>query len=496
MRSTITAVFALLVCLLSAGDVVGAGKKSIGTVPQSGEQILSDYGLSGHSGWMLVDLETGAILDQSNADRAFAPASVAKLPTAAFALDALGPDHRFTTEVVGTGPVVDGRLKGDLILKGGGDPELDTDALMPLVTQLREQGITGIDGSFGVDATALPQVAEIETTQAVDAAYNPSVSGLNLNFNRVHLKWDARKGRERISVKAAALKFSPDVERVSVALNDDPKAPVFALQNVDGREAWQMARWAFRGSAGRWLPVKDPASYTGEVFRTLSAQSGLDIPTAAPIKAPMDAVTLATHESRPLGEIVRSMLRYSTNITAEATGTAATRTVGIDAGSLPASANTMNAWASIVAGFEINDPGFRFVNHSGLTLDSRVSPRRMVELLEAIGRRSPDSGSAHARLPGSIAGYLRPYNVAAKSFPLDYKKLDVAAKTGTMSYIRGLAGYIATPKGRKLAFAIFSNDLARRSGGAEKVNRRWMNKARGFERSLIRNWVLKYDKTG
>ena len=162
MRSRLTVFLAFLVCFFAAADPGHADRKQIAPVPQSGEQIRSELGLSGSSGWMLVDLDTGEVLDQSNADRGFAPASVAKLPTAAFALDALGPDHRFTTEIVGTGPVVNGRLQGDLILKGGGDPELDTDALMPMVTRLREQGITGIDGRFGVDATALPQIAEIE----------------------------------------------------------------------------------------------------------------------------------------------------------------------------------------------------------------------------------------------------------------------------------------------------------------------------------------------
>ena len=118
----------------------------------------------------------------------------------------------------------------------------------------------------------------------------------------------------------------------------------------------------------------------------------------------------------------------------------------------------------------------------------------MVELLAALGRRSPQNGLAHSRLPGGIAGYLRSYNVSAEAFPLDYDNLEVVAKTGTMSYVRGLSGYIATPKGRRLAFAIFSNDLPRRTGGAERVNKRWMGRARGFERSLIRNWVLKHDR--
>jgi D-alanyl-D-alanine carboxypeptidase/D-alanyl-D-alanine-endopeptidase (penicillin-binding protein 4) len=80
--------------------------------------------------------------------------------------------------------------------------------------------------------------------------------------------------------------------------------------------------------------------------------------------------------------------------------------------------------------------------------------------------------------------------VAAKSIPLDYRHLDIVAKTGTMDYVRGLAGYIATPSGRRLAFAIFSNDLDRRVPGVQRINRRWMARARVFERSLIRNWVL------
>ncbi|MEM9063635.1 MAG: D-alanyl-D-alanine carboxypeptidase/D-alanyl-D-alanine-endopeptidase [Pseudomonadota bacterium] len=484
-----------VVSVLGAVDAnAQAKRKPIGPVVQSGTQIRSELGLTGQSGWMLVDLKTGEVLDQKNGDRAFVPASVAKLPTAAFALDALGPDHRFTTEVLGTGTVSDGRLNGDLILKGGGDPELDTDALQVLTERLRAQGVQSVSGRFGVDSTALPHVPQIEVTQAVDASYNPSVSGLNLNFNRVHLKWDARNGRQNLSVEAASERLSPQVDGVRVALNDSPNAPLFEYRQSAARETWLMARRAFRGRAARWLPVKDPASYAGEVFRTVAGQSGVTLPVASDLRGPDGARVLARHQSRPVGDIVRDMLRYSTNVTAEVTGTSATRAVGIEAGDLRDSAKVMNSWASIVAGFDIGDPGFAFVNHSGLTLQSRVSPRRMVELLTTLARRAPDPGKAHGRLPGGIAGYLRPHNVAAKSFPLNYDRLAVVAKTGTMSYVRGLAGYVATPGGRQFAFAIFSNDLARRSGGAEKVNRRWMSRAKGFERALIRNWVLKFDR--
>ncbi len=460
---------------------------------QSGEEIRAALGPSGVSGWMAIDLDTGAVVDQGNAGRSFAPASVAKLPTAAFALDALGADYRFETRVLAGGPIRKGHVEGDLILQGGGDPELDTDALLPLVIELAARGITGVRGGLLADGSGLPQVSEITRAQEIDAAYNPSVSGLNLNFNRVHVKWDARKGHERLSVEAAAVRLSPVVEIVRVALAPGPGAPLFAFREEDGNELWQMAREAYRGEAARWLPVKRPETYAAEVFRKLAGDRGIELERARPGRAPAGADVLAVHRSRPLAEILREMLRHSTNLTAEVTGSAATRAVGMQARSLADSAAVMNAWAGSVAGFPVGDPEFRLVNHSGLTLDSRISPRRMVGLLAALGRRSPGGSGANAGLPDGIAGYLRPHDVSAEGVALDYRRLEVVAKTGTMSYVRGLAGYVATPGGRRLAFAIFSNDLDRRGAGPERVDKAWMGRAKAFERALIRNWVMQID---
>jgi D-alanyl-D-alanine carboxypeptidase/D-alanyl-D-alanine-endopeptidase (penicillin-binding protein 4) len=184
------------------------------------------------------------------------------------------------------------------------------------------------------------------------------------------------------------------------------------------------------------------------------------------------------------------MLRYSTNLTAEMVGLAASRAGGATPETLAASAEAMNAWAAGVAGFPPGDPGFRLTNHSGLAADSRVSPRRFVEFLTAMAKRQPAEGTRHPRLPGGVIDMLKDYNVAARSIKLDYAHLNITAKTGTMDYVRGLAGYIATPSGRRLVFAIFSNDLDRRQPGVQRINKRWMARARVFERSLIRNWVL------
>ena len=464
------------------------------TVQRSGEAVRKTSPMSGVSGWMVVDLDTGRVLDEANGAMAFAPASVAKLPTAAFALDVLGPDHRFETRVLATGPVKAGRIEGDLVLSGGGDPELDSDAVLPLVDAVAGKGVRAIAGRFLADGSALPQIAEIEPTQSVHAAYNPSVSGLNLNYNRVHVEWDARNGRSDLAVVAASRNVRPEVEAVRVAVAETRGEPLFALSMTDGEESWQMAREAFRGKAARWLPVKRPESYAGDVFRQLAAQRGLVLPRQMAGHAGPGASVLAVHHSRPLGEILRAMLRYSTNLTAEVAGTAAARTRASGVTTLADSAAVMNAWAAGVAGFAPGDPEFRFANHSGLSVDNRVSPRRMVELLRALAARPAPPGAAHPRIPGAIAGYLSDREVADKETPLDYGALDVVAKTGTMNYVRGLAGYIATPGGRRLAFAIFSNDLDRRVEGGQAIDRRWLNRARHFERELIRLWVIEADR--
>ena len=493
--ATTTLAAALVTLLFSSASAAGPAGSPV-PVPRPDRSAQSTAARtpaqrhSGISGWMVVDLDTGEVLDQYQADTPFAPASVAKLPTTLYALDRLGPDYRFETRVAIAGQVRGETLEGDLILLGGGDPELDTDALLPLVTQVRERGFRNVTGHFLVDGSAGPQLAAIDAGQPVDAAYNPSLSGLNLNFNRVRLKWDARGAARVLRVSAKAVRLDPEVAGVRVALAGTPGAPMFSHSLEGGAEIWRMSKRGFRGKGARWLPVRQPELYAGEVFQALAETYGITLEPAHKGLVPEGAVVIARHQSRRLAPMLKSMLRYSTNLTAEMAGLAASRAGGLEPGSLAASAAAMNAWAAEAVGFAPGDPGFRLVNHSGLTADSRVSPRRFVEFLAAMARRHPEKSKRYPRLPGGLTDLLRGYNVAARSIDLDYRRLDIAAKTGTMDYVRGLAGYIATPSGRRLAFAIFSNDLARRQPGVQRINRRWMARARAFERALIRNWVL------
>ncbi|HUF86104.1 MAG TPA: D-alanyl-D-alanine carboxypeptidase/D-alanyl-D-alanine-endopeptidase [Thermohalobaculum sp.] len=448
---------------------------------------------SGVTGWMAVDLDTGAVIDARNPDHAFAPASVAKLPTAFHALERLGPEHRFETRLMATGPVQSGTLQGDLVLVGGGDPELDTDALVPLVAALAQQGIVRVAGRLVVDGSAALSVPAIDPDQPIDAAYNPALSGLSLNFNRVRLKWATRGTEQTLRVSALALRHDPEVSGVRVALAGASDAPLFSHALEDGTEVWRIRARDLRGKGERWLPVRRPELHAGEVLAKLAAAQGITLGAAVEGRAPAGARLIARVESRPLTQMVASMLRHSTNLTAELVGQAAARAGGRQPGSLAASGAATAAWAAGVAGFPAGDSGFRLANHSGLSQASRLSPRRMVELLAALARRQPGQGVRYKGLPGGVIDLLRDYNVAAKGVDIDFRRLEVAAKTGTMDYMRGLAGYIVTPGGRRLAFAVFSNDLERRRSGVSQIDRGWMARARAFERALVRNWVLALD---
>src|SRR6188768_2953042 len=89
--------------------------------------LAARHGFQSHDlGIVLFDPASGRVLLEHRGDAPFIPASTEKVPTALAALDTLGAGFRFATTLHAAGPVYDGVLKGDLVLRGGGDPQLDT----------------------------------------------------------------------------------------------------------------------------------------------------------------------------------------------------------------------------------------------------------------------------------------------------------------------------------------------------------------------------------
>lgn len=441
-------------------------------------QMIADAGLSGTVGVVLADTETGEVLDAHLPDIAVPPASVAKAVTSLYALEALGAGHRFRTRVLVTGPVVDGVLDGDLILAGGGDPNLLTDDLAELAQRLKDTGLQEVRGRFLVYDDALPNLDEIDESQLDHLGYNPAISGLNLNFNRVHFEWKQQGNDYDVSMDARSETLRPAVTIAQMQVIDRD-LPIYAYRERNGIDHWSVAKHALGRAGSRWLPVRQPARYAAEVFAILAQSHGIVLTPAVEVHVLPQAREITAFEGRPLDQLMRSMLRFSTNITAEATGLAATAARRGGPTPLRTSALMMSRWVERSAG-----SGVHFEDHSGLSDRSRLSPERMVRLLGADG------------VQDQLAPILKQHLfVDAKGRRLAEQPGLVHAKTGTLNFVTTLAGYVHNSAGRQMSFAIFAADLEARERGKMTGDERpagsisYNKKARNLQQVLLRRWV-------
>lgn len=464
----------------------GAGPAVISTravEPPSAALLMEEARLGGTVAYVVADGRSGQILESQRADAALPPASVAKTFTALYALDRLGPGFRFETRLVATGPVEGGVLRGDLILLGGGDPVLDTDALADLAAALAARGVRRVSGRFLVHGGGLPIVPTIDPDQPAHVGYSPAVAGLNLNHNRVRFEWKRAGEDYQITMEARTRRLSPPVALARMT-PVDRDGPLYGFDLRDGREEWTVMRGALGAGGSRWLPVRQPDLYAGDVFRTLALAEGVTLPTPARAAAMPGGAVLAAHQSPPLTTILRGMLRYSTNITAEAVGlTASLAEGGAAPRDLADSGRRMAAWAQATLGLE--DP--RFIDHSGLGAASRITARDMVRALARPGSRA------------ALWDILRPFPLRGLTETLQPSDaVKVLAKTGTLNFVSGLAGYVAAPGRDDLVFAIFAADMGRRDALslAERERppggRAWVGRARVLESRLIGRWNAIY----
>ena len=474
-----------------AGQAVGATVPGVSLRPvaRPGSAIARPTGLApliartGFEGtlcYAAVDLRSGSVIDAHAAGQTLPPASVAKALTAAFALDMLGPDHRFRTRVLATGPVRDGVVQGDLILAGGGNPTLDTDDMGDLAAQVAAAGITGITGAFRVHGAGLPVIDQIDPTQPVYVGYNPSVAGLNLNFNRVHFEWKRAQDGYATTMEARGIRFRTGVPTSRMEVVARP-APVYDYLRGDGHDAWSVASGALGREGARWLPVRDPLAYAGAAFAGLARQAGVTLPIPRIDAAAPRGTEIAAHESGPLRVILGGMMRWSTNLTAEVVGMAAARAyLGRAPDDLRASARAMGDWAR--ARYGLSD--IALVDHSGLGDRSRISATGMVRALRAI------------RQTHGIKPLMKPVPLRdSQGRPVENHPLTVRAKTGTLNFVSGLAGFVDLPDGREIVFAIFTADLDRRAALTRDQRdrppggRAWAGRSRRLQSGLIERWA-------
>ncbi|CCG07096.1 D-alanyl-D-alanine carboxypeptidase/D-alanyl-D-alanine endopeptidase [Pararhodospirillum photometricum] len=479
--------------------------------PLDADALIARYGFRPDQvGFAVFDPQANAWIETHMPDQPFLPASVSKVPTTVAALEMLGPTFRWQTRFVSAAPVVDGVLKGDLYLVGDGDPTLDGPTLARLVRGLEGAGIRAVQGNFYYDDTLVATGPVIEATQPDDLAYNPGYGALSLDFNRALLSWDPKAGPRFIEAGGTPV---GEGQRVRVARPGDPDAPPPGLrphfEGVQGvvpaslagaGEAWVLPS-SWKGTGSLWLPVKHPGAYTANAARVMIQRRGIALGSPRPAAAPPQARILAVIESAPLYDVVAKVLKTSNNLVAEMIGLATTRRLTGQVLPLAESAAVVNRlFAGSLAGVDWSS--FRLANHSGLSPESRATPRQIATILDYAQRHAFHGLDYAALLP------RRPWHNSdddegpAPGSVGTTGQVPVWAKTGTVYYGRGLAGFLVAGSGRLLTFAIFVSDFDKReafdrlnrhdSAADVRAARAWLGRARALERDLADLWRARH----
>ncbi|MBI3301502.1 MAG: D-alanyl-D-alanine carboxypeptidase/D-alanyl-D-alanine-endopeptidase [Deltaproteobacteria bacterium] len=461
------------------------------TPPPALERLPAHYGFADEDvGYLLFDPADGRLLTAHRADEPRIPASTTKVATLIAALQILGEDYRFETSLFTTGEVKANTLYGSLYLRGGGDPTLTTDDLREFVPALRRAGITRITGSFAFDESFLARTREINVEQPVAVSYNPGLSALSVNYNRIQLRWKHKPGGAAF---VTAVLSPADGGFVPVEAIDTSLLP----RGIDRRikflhDGTAMDRWllspALPAQGQVELPVKaDPGRLAAHLFRTLCRQQGIDLPVPQPATVPAGARILHTHWSEALPEIAAGVLRYSNNLSAELIGQVAARQLSDRPLSLRESATALADWY----GRTLPDTdwhGFLSVNHSGLSSATRHSPQQLAAILRHGWTMS--IGGAH------FAQLLPPPPWERED---GRGSMAVRVKSGTMSYADGLVGFLTTTRGRQLGFVILITDFPKRAALDATLDvrfadpppeaRAWTERAKALEYALVTSWI-------
>jgi len=358
-------------------------------------------------GAAVVDVDTGRVLFDRDAQRTAIPASTTKLVTSIAALSALGPDHRIATTVVRGGD-------DSVVLVGGGDPTVT--ARPPA------------DGAY-------PRYASLE-----DLARQTAAALTKAGVRRVRVDYDASLYTGPGTAPGWKRNYLPDGE----------VAPLSALTVDSGRTE----------DGGR---VEDPAADAAEKFARLLEKAGIDAEEGRRTVAPRGAPALGAVHSPPVSALVEHLMTVSDNDVAEAlfrqVALAGRRPASFDGGARAVMDELGRLGAA--QGVEVYDG-------SGLSTRNRITPLALARLVSlAASDAHPELRPALTGMPvagftGTLASRYTGETAAGAG--------NVRAKTGTLSGVSTLAGVVQDARGRLLAFAFMLGD-GKRSVQSRRLDR-------------------------
>ncbi|MET8159892.1 D-alanyl-D-alanine carboxypeptidase/D-alanyl-D-alanine-endopeptidase [Sphaerisporangium sp. NPDC005289] len=421
------------------------------------DQVLSASNLVvARAGVVVKSAATGEQLYAQDAGKVFLPASNTKLLTSAAAVDTLGLDYRFTTSVLGTGRKAGSALTGDLYLKGTGDPTMLAADYDALAAKVAGAGVKLVTGRLVADDTWFDDV-RLGTDWAWDDEpyyYAAQISALTAAPDT---DYDAGSVIVSVAPGAAAgapakVTTTPETDYVKIENHATTGAETDVVVNRVHGTNTIVITGTVAGAYDEWVAVNDPTGYAASLFRKALAKHGVRLlgPTTRGA-APEGAKALATRESMPLSQLLVPFLKLSNNMHAEILTKAMGRKVS--------GKGTWDAGLAVTTAFAKANrvKNVRLRDGSGLSRLDGVTPGELTDYLIALRAKPwfttwydalPIAGNADRFTGGTLRSRMA--GTAAAN--------NVHAKTGSLTSVSGLSGYVTSADGEPLVFSIITNN--------------------------------------
>ena len=424
-------------------------------------------------GVVVREINSSAPLIQVNAKQAMNPASTMKLLTTYAALELLGPAYTWRTEAYVDGKLENGVLNGNLIIKGYGNPKINSEQLWLWLHELRNRGLRDVQGNLVLDHGAFAMQASDPAAFDNDPgrAYNVGPDALLLNFNAIRLRFIPADGKVNVYTEPSLAGITLDNRltlKTQHSCSDwDDNVHVQLAGNVIRLQGTYPAACGEHDKPYNLLPH---ARYFDAVFRSLWQEMGGTLRgSTRDGSTPDSAMLFATQQSQPLSEIIRDINKFSNNVMArqlflslslnkeaptknmapKSMQTASTLPViTVAPASVELSEIALRSWLT-KKGFEF--PELVLENGAGLSRKERISPQNLALLLQDI-QLSPFSAEIEASLPiVGVDGTMkkRHDNCAVTTH--------AHLKTGSLEGVKSIAGFLQSRSGKQWILVFIIN---------------------------------------
>ena len=429
-------------------------------IPQSYKALLSKYDFDKNSYSFVVknlsNPKEEAII--FNGDKNFNPASLTKIITAFIALDRLGPNFKWRSDLSYTGVVKDNTLQGDLIFYGRGDASFSVSDLEDLIRDIQKKGIKKIEGNLILDKSyfgKLPQVIDFDDDPM--RAYNVLPNAISIQANTVNYKFIPQNKKIKIESK-------PDLKslRIKNNLKISEKNCTSWKQSLDYQKANNSPpeEIIFQGYLSKKclnkeidLSILDNSRYFYEIFKHLWVQNGGHFTGGYWVNdsKKLEDNAIASHVSKPLGVLIRDMNKYSLNLMARnLILTVVTEDLKIQATENDVNEYILNRLKSLGI-----DTGNIFIeNGAGLSRNTSINTVSLMKIMDKIYE--------HPYMPEILSSFSILYEdgTLEKKMPFSKVKKNGHFKTGSLKNVSAIAGYLVDKNKDKKLFVFIMNDKA------------------------------------